>query len=113
MAKPLRSSLALAAAMLCAACEPTFELADRSGTRVELTLPPATLKAFRDIDGTPSVKVEPGPGRPAVVVGACGSLTLTGQGYHGSGKRAARGRMSLDCGGPLPVTGDLSFTGCF
>lgn len=89
-----------------------IELADARGARLELSLPPARLDAWKDISGNPTATYAPSGGT-AVVLGACGSLTLTGEGYHGSGKRAASGTMSLDCAGGVTVKGDLSFTGCF
>jgi len=89
-----------------------IELSDASGARLELSLPPARLEAFKDLSGSPIARYTPS-GRSAVELGACGSLTLTGEGYHGSGKRAASGTTSLDCSGGVTLKGDLSFTGCF
>lgn len=89
----------------------SIELADAKGARLGLSLPPQNLNAFQDISGTPSASYT-APGGQTVELGACGSLTLTGEGYHGSGKRAASGKMSLSCASPK-VAGELSFSGCF
>jgi hypothetical protein len=140
MTKLLFLCIGFVVCVLCNGCEPTFaptgslaidgapftpttchvlvratgiELVDAGGTRVELDLPPATLRAFEDVGGTPSVTIDRGAGRPAVSMSTCGTMTLTGEGYHGSGKRAASGRMSLDCAGAASVEGELSFSGCF
>lgn len=89
-----------------------IELGDGKGTLLELSLPPARLDAFKDVSGTPSAKLTR-PGGTSADLGACGSLTLTGEGYHGSGKRAASGHTTLSCGSAPKVEGELSFTGCF
>lgn len=89
-----------------------IELGDGKGTLLELSLPPARLDAFKDVSGTPNAKLTR-PGGTSADLGACGSLTLTGEGYHGSGKRAASGHATLSCGSTPKVEGELSFTGCF
>lgn len=86
-----------------------IELGDGSGRRLVLTLPPQRLDAFRDITGAPSVQLEPG----GASASACGTLTLTGEGYHGSGKRAASGKLALSCDDPPGIHGELSLRGCF
>jgi hypothetical protein len=53
------------------------------------------------------------PGRAPAPLGPCGSLTMRGEGYHGSGKRAASGRLSLSCRGEVAISGDIDFSGCF
>jgi hypothetical protein len=45
-------------------------------------------------------------------VGLCGTLVLTGEGFHASGKRAVKGRLSLACAAS-EVRGDFTFEGCF
>ena len=90
-----------------------IELSDGTGARLTLTLPPQRLDAFEDITGVPSLTFDPGAGKPPFAASACGSLTLTGEGYHGSGKRAASGRAELSCSGDSEVQGDLKFKGCF
>lgn len=134
------SLLALVAALLLGGCEPDFvptgtvtvdgvsflpddcrvltcptgiELRETGGGRLRLGLPPQRLDAFREISGRPTVSYFTRAGGPAREFGTCGSLTLTGEGYHGGGRRAASGRVTLDCSGPPRVTGSLSFTGCF
>jgi hypothetical protein len=92
--------------------ETGIELTDAAGARLKLTLPPVTLEAFREIGGTPSATFE-ASGKAVVTSASCGTLKLRGEGYHGSGKRAASGALSLSCTGPLTATGTLSFTGCF
>jgi hypothetical protein len=87
-------------------------LQNATGSRLELSMPPARIDAFRDIDITPRAKWVV-PGKRPVELGPCGSMTLTGEGYHGSGKRAVSGRATLDCSGDVSVKGSLSFTGCF
>jgi type 1 fimbria pilin len=88
-------------------------LVDAAGTRLTLGLPPARLDAWREIAGAPHARLEPAGGKPPVDLGACGSLTLRGEGYHGSGRRAASGNASLSCSGGAAVRGDIHFTGCF
>jgi hypothetical protein len=89
-----------------------IELVDDRQRRLELTIPPQTLFAWQQIGGAAQVRwLE--AGRPPVGLGACGSLTLRGQGYHGAGKRAASGQALVDCRGPVAVRGDIDFVGCF
>ena len=83
-----------------------------SGSRLELSIPPTRIDAFRDIDVTPSARWVV-PGKPPVELGPCGAMRLTGEGYHGSGKRAVSGRATLACSGDVDVKGSLAFTGCF
>jgi type 1 fimbria pilin len=85
------------------------ELADAAGSRLELVLPPQTLDAFRDVKGTPRAQLTR-PSGARVDLGACGALTLTGEGYHGEGRRAASGHLVLACDGGA---GTLDFEGCF
>lgn len=88
-------------------------LGDSTGRWLTLALPPMTLKAWRQIDGTPSAALTR-PGQPDVELGPCGVLTLRGEGYHGEGKRAASGNAALECSAAgAEVKGVLSFTGCF
>jgi len=88
-------------------------LTNADGARVQLKLPPARLDAFEDVSGSPSLTYTPSPGAAAIEVGACGSFTMTGEGYHGEGKRAASGRADLSCHAAVSVRGRLSFEGCF
>ena len=90
-----------------------FVLQNAAGVRLEMRLPPAILNAWQSVRGVPEVRFVPSAGAPAVNLGACGMLTLTGQGYHGGGKRAASGHLSLSCSGGMVVKGDLTFSGCF
>jgi hypothetical protein len=87
-------------------------LQNASGSRLELSIPPTRIDAFEDIATNPSAKWV-APGKPAVELGPCGSMTLTGEGYHGSGKRAVSGRATLSCTKDVSVVGSLSFSGCF
>ncbi len=89
-----------------------IQLYDAVGQKLELALPPMRLDAFRQIRGTPSATFLKS-GAPGVSVGACGELVLTGEGYHGGGRRAASGSVSLDCAGPPRVEARLEFQGCF
>ena len=89
-----------------------IELLDAAGSRVQLTLPPARLEAFREMQGTAEVRYEP-RGKPAVDLGRCGTLLLRGEGYHEPSRRAASGRLSLACSGNAAASGELSFAGCF
>jgi hypothetical protein len=82
------------------------------GGHLELTIPPQTLKAWQTIGGAANVRWTGTNGSP-VDLGQCASLTMRGEGYHGSGKRAASGRVSLSCRGTVAVSGDLDFSGCF
>lgn len=90
-----------------------IELANETGRRLELTLPPATLRAWREIHGTPTVKLHAAAGAPATDLGPCGSLTMAGEGYHEPNRRAASGRLSLSCSGAASLQGELRFSGCF
>lgn len=87
----------------------TVELTDAGGNRLGLSIPPQRLDAWQSIGGTPEVAWTPAGGARQAL-GTCGSLQLTGEGYHGSGKRAASGRVVLAC---PRVSGALDFTGCF
>lgn len=71
-------------------------LTDASGARLELSLPPARLDAFRDLSGKPNATYTPSEGR-AVTLGACGSLTLTGEDITGpaGARRAERYRSRV------------------
>lgn len=77
--------------------------------RVELTLPPRNLNAFQEVNGTPHVRIAPA-GQAVRDLGSCGSLILKGEGYHGDGRRAVSGHVSLAC---PDASGELDFTGCF
>jgi hypothetical protein len=90
----------------------TIELSDAKGAKLGLALPPQRLDAFKTISGTPTVTYQPTTG-PAAELGPCGTLELTGEGYHGSGKRAASGKMKLSCAKDVKVEGDYTFSGCF
>jgi hypothetical protein len=90
-----------------------IELTNAAGASVQLTLPPARLDAFEDVSGSASLSYMPGPGATAIEGGACGRLTMTGEGYHGGGKRAASGQATLACEAPVKVSGDIKFEGCF
>lgn len=93
-----------------------IELVDHAGTRLELTLPPATLHPFTEMPGTPQATLTI-TGKPPALLGPCGSLTLRGEGYHEPSRRAAGGTMALSCSGAgagaPTVKGELSFSGCF
>jgi hypothetical protein len=93
-------------------CPGGIELLDSVGARLELALPPARLDAWRDIGGVARVRLAPA-GEPETDLGSCGSAILTGEGYHGEGRRAASGKVSLECHGPPTAQGVLAFTGCF
>ncbi len=90
-----------------------IELINEVADRLELTLPPARLEAWRELKGTPGLRYLPGAGKTPVDLGTCGSLTLTGEGYHEPRGRAASGSISLSCSGAVTVRGDLEFSGCF
>lgn len=90
-----------------------IQLVDVTGVRLELALPPARLDFMSEISGTPHVTYVGGPAKPMLDLGTCGTLTMRGEGYHGSGRRAASGRMSLVCSGAASVSGELTFEGCF
>ena len=83
------------------------------GARLELTLPPARLDAWRSVKGVPRARFTRSNGAATLDLGACGALTLTGEGYHGQHKRAASGQASLSCSGDVTVKGDFTFSGCF
>jgi hypothetical protein len=87
-------------------------LENASGSRLQLSMPPTRIDAFKDIVVTPAAQWQTKV-RPLVELGPCGTMTLTGEGYHGSGKRAVSGRLALDCAGEVSVKGSLSFSGCF
>jgi hypothetical protein len=89
-----------------------IELEDASHTRLELTLPPARLDAFKETSGSPRARYDVA-GKAPVSFGPCGSLTMRGEGYHGGGKRAASGKLTLACAGGAKASGDVVFRGCF
>ena len=88
-------------------------LQDAPGARLELSLPPARLDAWRSVSGVPRARFMPSNNARVLDPGACGTLTLTGEGYHGQGKRAVSGQVSLSCSGEVTVRGDFTFSGCF
>lgn len=87
-------------------------LQDADGAQLELVIPPTRVDAFRSYTFTPTVTFHAGQNAPERALGTCGTLTLRGQGYHGSGKRAVSGRLSLACSGGA-TSGYLEFSGCF
>lgn len=89
-----------------------IELLDVAGRRLVLTIPAQVLDAWKEIRVTPRVAWQPGPGA-AVDLGACSSLLLRGEGYHGEGRRAASGQVTLTCPGETAAGGELRFSGCF
>jgi hypothetical protein len=94
-------------------CETGVELIDPNRGRLELTLPPQPLKAWQTIGGGASARWIAGSNSAPVGLGACASLTMRGEGYHGSGRRAASGHASLSCTGAVAAAGTLDFSGCF
>jgi hypothetical protein len=90
-----------------------IDLVDHDGRRLELTLPPQTLRAWESIGGTAHVRWISGPVASSIDLGPCGMLTLRGQGYHGDGKRAASGHLSLACASAPSAKGALDLSGCF
>jgi hypothetical protein len=89
------------------------ELTSADGARLRLLLPPQTLKAFEEVKGQAEVTYSPGAGKPEVALGACATLSLTGEGYHAQQKRAAKGHAELACPAPTTISGALAFSGCF
>jgi hypothetical protein len=87
-----------------------IELVSDSGRKIRLVLPPARLDAFREIKGEPHFTAESPVGEPPVEREACATLMLRGEGYHGEGKRAVSGQLSLAC---EAAQGELTFSGCF
>lgn len=88
-------------------------LSDGAGWTLAIDLPPQRVDAWREVRGVPRVRSTP-PGKPTQEFGQCGELHLEGEGYHGAGKRAVRGRVELDChGAGATVQGLLNFSGCF
>lgn len=87
-----------------------IELISDTGRQLKLVLPWARLDAFREIRGEPHFTAESPVGEPPVERESCGTLLLRGEGYHGDGKRAVGGQLSLAC---EAGKGELSFTGCF
>jgi hypothetical protein len=85
------------------------ELATAEGAMLTLVLPWSRLDAFREVKGEPHLVFQP-VGAAAVEAERCGTLMLRGEGYHGEGKRAASGQLSLSC---EAGKGELSFSGCF
>ncbi|MBI2377008.1 MAG: hypothetical protein HYV07_23610 [Deltaproteobacteria bacterium] len=88
-----------------------IELSDDFGSKLKVTIPPARIEAFREITGPASISYDGRGGHS--VAPSCGTLSLRGQGYHGGGRRAASGKLSLSCSGPPAVAGDFEFEGCF
>jgi len=84
-----------------------IEVVTPSGGTVQLTLPPQTVKAFETVRG--DVTVTPGGDGPRPS-SPCGTLELRGEGYHGGGRRAVSGKVSLRC---EQAQGELTFSGCF
>jgi hypothetical protein len=96
-----------------ASCDSGIALRDVQGNQLSLKLPPQTLRAWERIEGTPRAELTMS-GRPPIDLGPCGQLALSGEGYHGDGKRAASGTMSLECSSrDAQVRGTLRFSGCF
>jgi hypothetical protein len=89
-----------------------IELVDAQHRRIELTMRPQALNAWRRISGSANVRWSDA-GRAPSELGQCGDLTMRGEGYHGDGKRAASGRVSFACTGKVVARGALDFSGCF
>lgn len=87
-----------------------IELISESGRRLTAVLPPAQLDAFRELKGPPHFTAYSPAGEPTVERDGCATLMLRGEGYHGAGKRAVSGQLSLAC---QAAQGALSFSGCF
>ena len=83
-------------------------LTDAQGRELRVALPPVTLKAFEEVSGTPTVTLQTGDTKRDL--GPCGAAKLVGEGYHGGGRRAAKGELKLECAG---LSGTLDFSGCF
>ncbi|MEW5850201.1 MAG: hypothetical protein AB2A00_15540 [Myxococcota bacterium] len=136
---PRRILLTLVGGLVTLACEPKFEphgtltiqgktfqptrchvvpspagiaLRDENGAQLDLAFAPTRVDAFTDYSFTPVATFNPGQGAPVLPLGVCGTLKLRGEGYHGSGKRAVSGHVSLACSGGTTL-GTLEFTGCF
>src|SRR5438067_6956860 len=60
-------------------------LVDPNSVYLALTLPPAHLQASQEISGIPHAKLVPGLGKPEQDLGPCGTLTLSGEAFHGAG----------------------------
>ena len=85
------------------------ELSTSEGWTLDLVLPWARLNAFEEVKGEPHLVSQP-IGGALVEADRCGSLLLRGEGYHGEGKRAVSGQLSLSC---EAARGELTFSGCF
>lgn len=134
-----RIVLVLFCVLLTAACEPKFKsrgaltiqgetfqptscqvtlapggitLGNADGAQLALVIPPTRVDAFRSYSFTPTVTFQARQDAPGRALGTCGTLTLRGEGYHGYGKRAVSGRVSLVCSGGA-TSGYLEFSGCF
>jgi hypothetical protein len=94
-------------------CGTGIELRDAGRNRLEIRIPPQTLNAWQTIGGSATARWIAGSNGNTVELGSCASLTLRGEGYHGSGRRAASGRVSLSCSGAVTAGGALDFSGCF
>jgi hypothetical protein len=94
-------------------CGTGIELRDANHNRLEIRIPPQTLNAWQTIGGSATARWIAGSSGATVDLGSCGSLTLRGEGYHGSGRRAASGHVSLSCSGTVAAAGALDFSGCF
>jgi hypothetical protein len=92
--------------------EAGIELSDVNGTRISLGLPASRSGpgAWATVGG--AARVTRTLAGQSLDVGLCGTLVLTGEGFHASGKRAVKGRLSLACAAS-EVRGDLTFEGCF
>lgn len=86
-----------------------IDLFSAEGAQLAAVMPPQQLDAFSDLAGTVDVRVTR-RGAAEQDLGTCGTLALTGEGYHGDGKRAARGKLVLACS---QAQGELTFSGCF
>lgn len=127
----------LFAALACAACEPTFEsrgaltiagapfdptacrvltappgveLRDASGARLEVTLPRARVDAFREAHGSAGALYRAAVDGRAVDLSGCATLSIRGEGYHASGRRALSGGATFAC---PRASGRVTFSGCF
>lgn len=115
----------MVALLLAAACKPTpsvsgaigafrplschvlagggLEFSDATQQVLRATFPQTKLDADERLSLDAGVEL----GAP---LGACGRLELTGEGYHADGKRAVRGRLTVDC---ESAKGELTFSSCF
>jgi len=86
-----------------------IEVSDASGVWLSLVLPPATVRAWEELNGAAEAELT-APGKTTATLGACAKLALKGEGYHAEGKRAVSGTATLDC---AQLKGTLTFSGCF